>query len=172
LGEGRKPRPQYELDVDRDLFGYTDALKAIEHHKVRLVQEALSDMSYMLRLTSNYDNSAIQHMASSSSAEADWRRIDQIEDILQAKRLYVDKVLDGIAYAFQYDKDYRDVLQFIQLYWWSFPHTGVRLRREVVIGSMRFLRQQPSGYWPFYDFRSRVYCRLAEVWGYKGEGNT
>ena len=167
MGGERKPRPPYERDVDIDLFKYCDALKAMEHCKSIIVQMAFANLGYMNRLTSNYGlPAATQHMASSASAEADVRRIEQVEATLQANRNYADRVIDDIAYAFQGAPSYQEITKFIELYWWTFPRTAIKIRKDVVIGHMPFLKDQDTGRKPFYDFRKRIYVRLAEVWGY------
>ena len=170
----RKPRPQHEIDVDRDLFAYCDALKAIEHHKTILIQAAFGDAKYFFRLTSTYGSQGGQHMASSASAEADARRIEKAEAIVQANRNYTDSILDDIADTFQGASDYKHITKFIELYWWTFPReTTVKIRKDVVIAHMPFLKDRRTKegyiYKPFYDFREKIYIRLAEVWGYSAK---
>jgi hypothetical protein len=166
LSGDRKPRPGYEIDVDKDLFAYPDALKAIEHQKSVIVHAAFADSKYFFRLTSSYEPAGGQHMISSASAEADVRRIERAEAILQANRNYVDSILDDIAYAFQGASNYHEIIKFIELYWWAFPRTSIKIRKDVVIGHMQFLKKQPSGWEPFYDYRKKIYVRLANIWGY------
>jgi len=172
LSRDRRPRPEFEKEVDRDLFAYCDSLKAIEHQKSIMVQTAFADVKYFFRLTSSYDSPGSQHMASSASAEADVRRVEQAEAILQTARNYADSIIDDIAYAFQGEPNYQEITKFIELYWWTFPRTSIKIRKEVVIGTMPFLKDQATGRKPFYDFRKYIYIRLAQVWGYKVDKET
>ena len=164
MPKDRKPRPQYEIEVDRDLFAYSDAIRAIEHQKTKLVQLAFADIKFMFRDISSYGASGSQRGNPKPVAETVFREAEGYEAIIQVNRNYIDSILGDIEYAFQGDKE---IFKFIELYWWTFPRTSIKIRKDVVIGNMQFLKQHPSGWEPFYDYRKKIYIRLAEVWGYK-----
>lgn len=128
---------------------------------------AYADMSYMLRLVSSYEDKGSQHFASSQSAIADIDKLGEIQRRIEAEQRYIDSVYQDIEYAFP--KNQQETLKFIALYWWEYPHTSIKIRKELTIEQMPFLRQYPSGKEPFYDYRRKIYERMGEVWGYSVE---
>ncbi len=158
-------RPEHERKVDHDLFAYRDA-----HRIIRVQQEKLADLRLTGRkMTATYELSEGGRGGPTNYPEETLAiKITEIEDLIQRKQDYIDAIDEIIADALP-EAEYR---QFLQLYWLTCSrHTPIRMRMATVLAEMPFLeyvdrRRCRRRRDQFYDWRNRIYQRLAEALGY------
>lgn len=92
----------------------------------------------------------------------------EIEELIRRKRDYIETIEEIVTDALP-EEEYR---QFLKLYWWTCSrHTPIRIRMAVVMAEMPFLEYVDHNRCRrkrdlFYDWRNRIYRRLAESLGY------
>jgi len=158
-------RPDYEKKVDQDLFAYRDAHRIIKIQTDKLETIALTGR----KVTATYELIEGGRGGPVNIPEENITlKILECEELIRRKREYIETIEAIIADSLP-EAEYR---QFVKLYWWTCSrHTPIRMRMAVVLAEMPFLeyvdtRRRRRKRDLFYDWRNRIYRRLAEALGY------
>lgn len=156
----RKPRPHYEIEVDKMLFRYADYQVGLE-----LQYAKLNDLQAILN--AGRRTTAIYEKLEGSGGEFRVQEEDivimliSIEERIKSMEKYILATEGLINFAFKDDEDKKE---FIKEYWFQNIPRDIRTRKRVVLSAMPFLTHDS-----FYDWRNKIYIRLAEVAGFEAE---
>jgi hypothetical protein len=158
-------RPDYEKKVDRKLFDYVDA-----HRQIKLAMDEVAAINLAGRkMTATYEPMVGGRGGPVNIPEETIAiRITEVEETIRVKRSYI-ATIEEIVNAALPEEDYR---QFVRLYWWTgSKHMPVRIRMATVLAEMPYLEYMDTRRCRrkrdrFYEWRSRIYKRLAEAMGY------
>jgi hypothetical protein len=153
----RKPKPEHEIKIDKILFKYADYKKGLEIQKV-LLHEALTDKRFGRRTTPRYESHEGKSGSITYVQEEDMIiRVEELEERISRIETYINKIDELIDFAF---KDDIEKKMFIEWYWFKPIPRDIRTRKRVTMDALRYLTNKS-----FYEWRKKIYERLAEVAG-------
>lgn len=153
----RKARPAHEVEVDKMLFKYVDYKKGLEYQRL-ILGDLQASMETGRRTIPIYER--LEGIGGEMRVQEEdiVIRINLLENKIEKMEAYIKSVEGLIEYAFKGNEEQKTFV-----YWyWLYPDMprDIRSRRRIVVDAMRYLT-----YNSFYDWRGKIYLRLAEAAG-------